>query len=95
MKLMRNFFQLVFISSILSTNNLIWAQAYPNKPVRLIVPQSAGGSSDAAARIIALKLSEVWKQNVVVENTYIFHNDMLISLFFLIIQQFYHGGSYI
>jgi len=64
---MRNFFQLVFISSILSTNNLIWAQAYPNKPVRLIVPQSAGGSSDAAARIIALKLSEVWKQNVVVE----------------------------
>ena len=67
MTLIRNFFQLVFIFSILSTNNLIWAQAYPNKPVRLIVPQSAGGSSDAAARIIALKLSEVWKQNVVVE----------------------------
>lgn len=67
MALIRNFFQLVFIFSILSTNNLIWAQAYPNKPVRLIVPQSAGGSSDAAARIIAVKLSEVWKQNVVVE----------------------------
>jgi tripartite-type tricarboxylate transporter receptor subunit TctC len=40
----------------------------PNRPVRLISPQPAGGSTDAVIRPIALKLAELWGQPVVVEN---------------------------
>ncbi|MBO9357876.1 tripartite tricarboxylate transporter substrate binding protein [Bordetella petrii] len=46
----------------------IAAQDFPTKPVRLIVPQTPGGASDTLARTIAQKLSEQWKQTVVVEN---------------------------
>ena len=42
--------------------------SFPTKPVRLIVPQTPGGASDALARIMAQKLSEKWGQPVVVEN---------------------------
>jgi tripartite-type tricarboxylate transporter receptor subunit TctC len=44
------------------------AQDYPNKPVRLVIPFPAGGSSDGIGRQIADKLSGVLKQAVVVEN---------------------------
>jgi hypothetical protein len=42
--------------------------AFPSKPVRLVVPYSAGGASDALARYVGLKLGEIWGQQVVVEN---------------------------
>jgi tripartite-type tricarboxylate transporter receptor subunit TctC len=45
-----------------------FAQAFPTKPVRIIVPQTPGGASDALARIVGQKLSERWGQPVVVEN---------------------------
>ncbi|HET7400455.1 MAG TPA: tripartite tricarboxylate transporter substrate binding protein [Usitatibacter sp.] len=44
------------------------AQAYPSKPVRLIVTYPPGGSSDLMARIVAQKLQELWGQAVVVES---------------------------
>jgi tripartite-type tricarboxylate transporter receptor subunit TctC len=44
------------------------AQTYPNKAIRLIVPQSAGGATDIFARMIGQKLSLRWGQPVVVEN---------------------------
>ena len=45
------------------------AQApYPNKPVRMIVPSSAGGGSDIVARIVAPRLGERLGQQIVVEN---------------------------
>jgi tripartite-type tricarboxylate transporter receptor subunit TctC len=44
------------------------AQAYPSKPVRLVVTYPPAGSSDLMARILAEKLSELWGQPVVVEN---------------------------
>ena len=44
------------------------AQDYPHKPIRIIVPYTAGGSSDFVARTIAAKLQENLKSPVVVEN---------------------------
>ena len=44
------------------------AQGYPARPVKLIVPFSAGGAVDVPARLVAQKLSELWGQGVVVEN---------------------------
>ena len=46
----------------------VWAQGYPAKPVRLIVPFAPAGSTDVTARIVAQKLTEGWKQQVIVEN---------------------------
>jgi tripartite-type tricarboxylate transporter receptor subunit TctC len=44
------------------------AQTYPTKPVRIIVPQSAGGSTDLVARPLAAQLGNGLGQNVIVEN---------------------------
>ena len=44
------------------------ATPYPNQIVRIVVPFSAGSNTDGQARIIADKLSELWKQQVIVEN---------------------------
>ncbi len=43
-------------------------QAYPTKPLKLILPFPAGGPTDIVARLIGLRLSEVWGQNVVIDN---------------------------
>jgi tripartite-type tricarboxylate transporter receptor subunit TctC len=42
--------------------------AYPNKQIRIIVPQTAGGASDALSRIMALEMGKRWGQQIVVEN---------------------------
>ena len=44
------------------------AQTYPAKPVRIIVPQAAGGGSDAAARLLAAELTKAWSQQIIVDN---------------------------
>ena len=44
------------------------AQDYPTKPIRVIVPISAGGGTDVAARIVAQKLTDRLGHQVVVDN---------------------------
>ena len=45
-----------------------FAQDYPTRPIRIIVPSAAGGGTDSTTRIIAPKMDEFLKQRVVVEN---------------------------
>jgi tripartite-type tricarboxylate transporter receptor subunit TctC len=45
-----------------------WAQAYPAKSVRMVVPYPAGGYYDLLARVIGQKLGEMWGQTLVVDN---------------------------
>lgn len=44
------------------------AAAYPSKPVRLVIPFPPGGASDYVGRAVGQSLSELWKQNIVVDN---------------------------
>lgn len=44
------------------------AQAWPSKPVRVVVPLAPGGGVDTVARAFAQKFSEAWKQPVIVDN---------------------------
>jgi tripartite-type tricarboxylate transporter receptor subunit TctC len=45
-----------------------WAQDYPNRPIKMIVPQGAGGGTDILGRHVAGRMTELLKQSVVVEN---------------------------
>ncbi len=45
-----------------------YAQAWPQRPVRFIVPFAAGGTTDIAARLLGEKLTQAWGQPVIVEN---------------------------
>jgi tripartite-type tricarboxylate transporter receptor subunit TctC len=45
-----------------------WAQAYPSKPIRMIIPFGAGGSTDVLIRIVATRLPDALGQQVVIDN---------------------------
>jgi tripartite-type tricarboxylate transporter receptor subunit TctC len=45
-----------------------FAQNYPDQPLRFIVPYNAGGSYDTIARLVGQKLTDLWHQQVVIEN---------------------------
>src|SRR5262249_47313468 len=51
-----------------AVSRVAWSQAYPTRPVRIIVPFAAGGGTDITARVIAQWLSERFGQQFVVEN---------------------------
>ena len=66
---MRNGFQVCLLTSALCLGIAsAHAQSYPVRPVRLVVPSSPGGGTDASARIVAPKLTELLGQQIVVEN---------------------------
>lgn len=67
-KTRRGVLQLLAATTAAGTSGA-WAQsAWPNKPVRIIVPTAAGSGSDLVTRALANKLAETWKQPVTVDN---------------------------
>jgi tripartite-type tricarboxylate transporter receptor subunit TctC len=65
----RTFLQLAACVAALPTvPRISWGHAYPNRYVRLVVPFPAGGGADAIARPLANRLSEMWGQQVIIEN---------------------------
>jgi tripartite-type tricarboxylate transporter receptor subunit TctC len=58
----------VWLGTLLVTSSAIAQTDYPNQPVRMVVPFSAGSVTDLLARSIGDKLSERWGQQVIVEN---------------------------
>src|SRR5262245_17294566 len=56
------------VAALVVSSGPAFAQGYPSKPVRMIVPFPAGGPADLVARLLSSKLSETWGQPLVVEN---------------------------
>jgi tripartite-type tricarboxylate transporter receptor subunit TctC len=57
-----------FIAGMLCAAGVAWPQAYPAKPVRVIVPFPPGGANDIVARILLPKVSEQMGQSFIIEN---------------------------
>ena len=51
-----------------AVSRVAFAQAWPSRPVRIVVPYAPGGSTDTVARITADRLSSIWAQQLVIEN---------------------------
>jgi tripartite-type tricarboxylate transporter receptor subunit TctC len=58
----------VAVLSAVASAGFAQQPAFPNKPVHIIVPFPPGGGADALARIMQPRLTEIWKQPVIVEN---------------------------
>ena len=54
--------------ALLACLSVCEAQDYPSRPIRIIVPSTAGGSVDTLARMVGTQLSQRWSQQVVIDN---------------------------
>src|SRR3954453_4170052 len=65
----RNFLRLAAGAAALpAVSRIAMAQAYPTRPITMVVPFAAGGAFDVIARVVTPRLSEVLHQQVIVEN---------------------------
>jgi len=69
MKLMRRNLLFAAVASVaVGLSGTAWAQAFPTKPITLIVPFAAGGPTDVVARTVAVSMSKSLGQTIIVEN---------------------------
>jgi len=73
-----------FVLLVAAVSGLAHAQSYPNRPVKILVPYVAGGTTDLVARLVAEELQQALKQPFVVENKpgavgLIAHRELLAS----------------
>ena len=68
MKTLTNLKNLLLVAAALLMANVGWAQSYPNRPIKLVVPYPPGQGTDLLSRIIAERVSASIGQQVVVEN---------------------------
>ncbi len=66
MSIKSNSYMLAAVVTLLAAP--VAAQNYPVKPVRIVVPYAAGGNTDYTARAVAMKLTEIFGQQILVEN---------------------------
>jgi tripartite-type tricarboxylate transporter receptor subunit TctC len=59
---------LAIVAAVWAWSGASWAQTYPAKTVRYVVPFGAGGSPDLVARILTERLTRLWGQQVIVDN---------------------------
>src|SRR5205814_4621627 len=57
-----------FVAALLLVTSFAQAQSFPSKPVRIVVPYTAGGPADLLVRGLGQKLTDAWGQQIVVEN---------------------------
>lgn len=58
----------LLIAAMLALPPMVFAQAYPERPIRLVVATGPSGTADLVARLIGQKLAENWRQQVVIDN---------------------------
>lgn len=68
MKFLESLVTAASVFGIAALHGAVHAQAFPSKPVTFVVPYPAGGPIDAVARAMGQKLSERWKQTVIIDN---------------------------
>ncbi len=61
-------FKLLLVAALASASFAAFGQAYPNKPIKAIVPFAAGSATDQIGRAFAAKMSETLGQTIVIEN---------------------------
>ena len=57
-----------FAIALAGYSPFLWAQSYPVKPIRLIIPFPPGGPTDIFGRMVAQQLAESFKQQVIADN---------------------------
>ncbi len=60
--------RLLIAAAALAASHAAFGQAWPTRPVKIVVPFAPGGTTDVVARMVGQKLGETWGQTVVIEN---------------------------
>src|SRR5437899_1789310 len=64
----RKFLRMAARTAVLPATQIAWAQAYPTRPINMVVPYAAGGPGDTIARVLAERMKAVLGQPIVIEN---------------------------
>lgn len=65
---MKRLIRALALALVIGAQSLAVAAEFPERPVRFIVPFPPGGGTDALARILGAKLTEIWRQQVIIDN---------------------------